>query len=91
MEINIFEAIMMICFGVSWPMSIAKTIKVKDPKGKSIAFLMLIEIGYISGIIFKIQHFDWGILLYILNGVMVATDLLLVLYYRHLRKSGKLS
>ncbi|MBE6368739.1 MAG: hypothetical protein E7056_01085 [Lentisphaerae bacterium] len=80
---NIFEAIMMICFGASWPMSILKTIKVKNPTGRSIGFLVLIEIGYLSGIIFKLQHFDWGIILYILNAVMVATDLILVLYYRH--------
>ena len=83
MDINIFEAIMMICFGASWPMSILKTIKVKNPTGRSIGFLVLIEIGYLSGIIFKLQHFDWGIILYILNAVMVATDLILVLYYRH--------
>lgn len=91
MHINIFEAVMMICFGASWPVSILKTIKVKDPKGKSIGFLMLIEIGYISGIIFKLGNFDWGIVLYILNALMVATDLALVLYYRKLRASGKLS
>ena len=90
MDINIFEAVMMICFGASWPVSILKTIKVKNPAGKSIGFLILIEIGYLSGIIFKLQHFDWGIALYILNALMVATDLILVLYYRkRLKKAAQ--
>ncbi|MBE6366579.1 MAG: hypothetical protein E7052_01550 [Lentisphaerae bacterium] len=88
---NIFEAIMLVCFGASWPVSIWKTVKVKNPVGKSIGFLWLVEIGYISGIIYKIEHFDWVIALYILNAIMVATDLVLVMYYRKLRSSGKLN
>ena len=88
---NVFEALMLICFGASWPMSIWKTIKVKNPMGKSVIFLCLAETGYISGIIYKIEHFDWVIALYILNGTMVAIDLLLVIYYNRLRKMGKLN
>ena len=42
---DIFEAIMMVCFGASWPVSIWKTVKVKNPIGKSVIFLWLVEIG----------------------------------------------
>lgn len=67
---DIFEAIMMVCFGASWPVSIWKTVKVKNPIGKSVIFLWLVEIGYISGIIYKLAHPDWVIALYCLNAAM---------------------
>ncbi len=81
---RIFEAVMMVCFGVSWPLSIRKTYRVKNPAGKSVAFLWLIIIGYISGIVSKIVggSIDWVIGLYALNAVMVGIDLSLVYFYR---------
>lgn len=87
---NIFEAIMMLCFGASWPFSIWKTIKVKNPVGKSIIFLWLVEIGYLAGIIYKLSRPDWVIALYALNAAMVGTDLYLVVKYRKLRRKGLL-
>ncbi len=88
---NIFEAIMLICFGASWPVSIWKTYKVKNPAGKSIGFLWLVIIGYVSGILNKVLGtMDWVLWLYVLNTVMVFTDFVLVVYYRRLRKLGKL-
>ena len=92
---NILEAIMLVCFGLSWPISIYRTYKVKNPLGKSIAFLWLIIIGYIAGILNKIvgDKIDWVIGLYALNAVMVATDLVLVVFYRRrnarMENSGK--
>lgn len=83
---NIFEAIMLVCFGASWPVSIWKTVKVKNPVGKSIAFLWLVEIGYISGIIYKLSRPDWVIALYFLNAIMVAIDITLVLKYTAIRR-----
>ncbi len=83
---NLFEAIMLICFGASWPVSIWKTVKVKNPVGKSIAFLWLVEIGYLSGIIYKLSHLDWVIALYVLNALMVATDIVLVMKYTAMRR-----
>lgn len=81
---SIFEAVMMVCFGVSWPLSIWKTYKVKNPAGKSTAFLVLIILGYICGIISKIVtgNINWVIALYALNALMVGTDLFLVCLYR---------
>ena len=87
---NIFEAIMMLCFGASWPFSIWKTIKVKNPVGKSIIFLWLVEIGYLAGIIYKLSRPDWVIALYALNAAMVGTDLYLVVKYRKMRRKGLL-
>ena len=89
---GIFEAIMLICFGASWPVSIWRTYKVKNPVGKSIGFLALIIIGYAAGIVNKITgNMDWVLWLYVLNLLMVSADLFLVIYYRKLRAAGKLS
>ena len=48
---SIFEAGMMICFGVSWPIAAYKTFRAKCVQGKSFTFTCLILIGYICGII----------------------------------------
>ena len=81
---RILEAVMMVCFGFSWPLSILKTYRVKNPAGKSVAFLWLIIIGYLAGMASKIAsgNIDWVIGLYALNTLMVATDLGLVYFYR---------
>ena len=80
-----FEATMLICFGASWPISILKTLRVRTVKGKSLFFLLLILLGYISGIVAKcLTAWDWVTWLYILNALMVMVDIGL---YLHLRKS----
>ena len=74
----IFEAIMLICFGLAWPFSIFKSFKAKKIVGKSIGFLYLLLLGYISGIIYKIHYnYDPVIYLYVLNGLMVGIDIFL--------------
>lgn len=81
---SIFEAMMLICFGASWPFAVAKTYKTKNVKGKSRIFLSLVIFGYICGIIHKILYSqDLVILLYILNLVLVSADLFLCLLYRN--------
>jgi hypothetical protein len=84
---SIFEAFMLLCFGVSWPLSIAKALRTKVVEGKSPLFMTVIGIGYLSGIIHKVLFsFDWIILLYALNMTMVAIDL--GLYFRYLPSKG---
>ncbi len=89
---EILEAVMVICFGISWPMSIMKSYKSRTAKGKSLFFLFMIWIGYVAGIIWKVIEFNkTGIFkypsyFYILNLVMVSTDI--VLYFRN-RKLDK--
>jgi len=79
---SIFEAIMLICFGISWPAAIVKTIRVKTVKGLSILFCWFVLIGYISGIIHKIFfNFDLVIILYIINAINVGIEITLYYYY----------
>jgi hypothetical protein len=79
---SIFEGVMLICFGASWPISILKSIRVKDVTGKSPLFLVIVALGYVSGIIHKVLYsLDWIIILYIINLIMILTDLALYIHY----------
>lgn len=87
MEFNLpqlFEAGMMVCFGISWPVSIIKTVKTKNPKGKSFAFTILVIAGYLSGAVYKLLgNTDWVIAFYLLNTVTAGSDLALCFYYQN--------
>lgn len=81
---SIFEALMLICFGLSWPMNIWKSWTTRSAVGKSLPFLLIIEVGYICGMLNKVLvRFDWVFFLYVLNFLMVGTDA--VLYFRNRR------
>jgi uncharacterized membrane protein len=81
---SVFEAVMMICFGAAWPVSIYKSWTSRTCAGKSVIFLYIVLVGYIAGITHKLLYnYNWVIILYILNGLMVIIDILL--YYRNLR------
>jgi len=86
---QILEATMLICFGISWPIAILKTLRVRKVTGKSVGFLTLIFIGYLAGIgaKFAAAHaaaapVDWVASLYALNAVMVGIEILLYLRFR---------
>jgi hypothetical protein len=79
---KIFEIVMLVCFGSSWPFAVAKTLRTKVVVGKSPVFLVLIFIGYLSGISYKLTvDFDHVIWLYALNGSMVLTEIVLYVKY----------
>lgn len=79
---SIFEIIMLLCFGAAWPTSIYKSIKSKCTEGKSFSFLIIVIIGYISGILNKIFYtFDYVIILYAINLIMVSIDAILYIKY----------
>jgi len=84
---SVFEASMLLCFGVSWPISIAKALRTRVVAGKSRVFMVIVMLGYISGIMHKILFSrDWVIALYALNLLMVGVDLML--YFKFSRKPG---
>ena len=81
---EILEILMIVSFGLSWPLNVIKSFKARTTKGKSLFFLILIFVGYICGIAAKLTAptYKWYVLFfYILNLVMVGTDL--VLYWRN--------
>jgi len=48
---SIFEVLMLVCFGLSWPISIAKALRTEKVAGKSPVFMGVICLGYLSGIL----------------------------------------
>ena len=88
MDLSIFEMLMLICFGAAWPLNIYKSIKSRETAGKSLPFLFVIDAGYVAGITHKIIYsFDNVIFLYILNFLMVTTDIFLYFRNRRLEKA----
>ena len=84
MQTKIFEVLMLLCFGAAWPTSIYKSYTTRSAKGKSVVFLFIILLGYVSGVVNKlINSPDYVMYLYILNFVMVSIDV--VLYFRNKR------
>ena len=80
---EVFETIMIISFGISWPLSIIRSVRSRSTKGKSVLFSIFIAIGYICGIISKsITHtYNLAFWLYFPNVIMVCTDI--CLYFRN--------
>lgn len=80
---TIFEALMIVCFGVAWPFSIWRTWKTKNSKGKSMWFLCIVLTGYVAGVIHKVLNcLDYVIVLYVMNSVLVSVDIALSWKYR---------
>ena len=89
---QLFETVMLICFGLSWPFNIAKSLKSRTAKGKSLQFEIFIWIGYIFGIAKNfIKFFNgstgfifflaWGF--YFLNFIEITIDM--ALYFRNVK------
>ncbi len=90
---ELLEITMIVCFGISWPLNVLKSIKAKTAKGKSLFFLIMIFLGYIAGItaklinpIYMAQFSEkWYVLFfYVLNLLMVSADV--VMYFINLRR-----
>lgn len=91
MIIKILEAFMLVCWGASWPFSIAKILQTRSVEGKSTLFLTLILSGYIVAILAQFfRGLSPVVLLYFLNASMVFTDLCLVLKFRGVEPSRQL-
>ena len=81
----ILETIMLICFGFSWPINLMKAYRARTAKGTSLTFLLLIELGYIAGIMAKIisGNINYVLAVYLLNFLLVALNL--AVYARNVR------
>lgn len=83
--LEICEFIMLACFGMSWPISVYKSITSKSAKGKSCVFIVAIIVGYIAGIIGKISsgQINFVLALYCFNLLMVLIDFVLYFINKH--------
>ena len=92
---ELLEVVMIVSFGASWPLNVIKSYKTRTAKGKSLAFLCFIFFGYIAGIASKLLNAEymaaidtkWYVLFfYVLNLIMVGTDLCLYVRNRRIDK-----
>ena len=83
---EILETVMILAFGLSWPLSIYKSVKSRTAKGKSLQFEICIVIGYLFGIAgkFVAGNVTYVVAVYVLDLLMVTTDILLTCRNRRL-------
>ena len=85
---EIFEFIMLICFGLSWPLSVWKSIKTGSTQGKSVVFIIAIIVGYTFGILGKLVggQINYVLIMYCFNLAVVSFDLMLFFANKHREK-----
>lgn len=77
---------MLVCFGVSWPFNIVKSLRSRTAKGKSVIYEILAVVGYFFGLAAKIILGDvnYVMIFYIVDILMVTTDIFLTFRNRRL-------
>ena len=75
---NFLETVMLVCFGLSWPINLVKSIKARTAKATSLKFLILITVGYVAGISAKLinHQINYVLVFYILNIIVVGMNLI---------------
>ncbi|MBR4282526.1 MAG: hypothetical protein IKT35_02305 [Clostridia bacterium] len=88
---QICEMIMLVCFGISWPISVCKSIKSKSTKGKSVVFIMAIILGYCAGITGKVLNgqINYTLILYCVNLCIVTFDLAIYFHNKSLENKRR--
>ena len=79
----IFETLMLVCFGLSWPINVIKAYKARTAKATSLPFIILILVGYIAGITAKIvsDQINYVFVVYLINLAIVMFNILV--YFRN--------
>ena len=94
---DLLEALMILCFGLSWPISIRKSWTSRTAKGKSLFFEIFLLVGYIFGIVRKVFLFANAVsagqsegflfylswFFYVLNFIEISIDV--ALYFRNVK------
>lgn len=87
---DLLEALTILCFGLSWPISIRKSYISRTAKGKSLFFEVFLLIGYAVGITRKIIQscegssgflFFLSFIFYVINFIAISIDV--ALYFRN--------
>jgi len=87
------EAVMVLCFGLSWPAPIYRSYKGRTARGKSLFFLCMLGLGYVCGIVAKFLHLaqegtlPYPTYFYCANLLMISVEILLYFRNRRLDKA----
>lgn len=73
---EILEAVMLVCFGLSWPMNAYKNYKARTAAGSSWQFILLITLGYVAGIAAKFVSgsLSWVLAVYFINLACIGVN-----------------
>ena len=81
---QLLEAGMLLCFGISWPIDILKTLRTRVTAGKSAGFMSMVLAGYCLGMAGKYvlarqarRPVEPVFIMYALNALFVAVDIAL--------------
>ena len=88
---SIFETVMLVCFGLSWPINVIKAYKARTAKSTSLPFLLLIITGYLGGIAAKIisGNINYVFIVYLVNLAIVLLNL--AVYVRNVALDNKVA
>ena len=80
---SIFETIMLVCFGLSWPINVIKAYRARTAKATSLPFILLIFTWYIAGITAKIVsgQMNYVFVVYLINLAIVLLNIMV--YFRN--------
>ena len=95
------EMLMVVCFGISWPINIRKAWKARSTRGISLLFYTFIFLGYVFALIGKfalIRYYapapwyetvHWYVMFfYVLNTLMVGSGIAIYFRNRALEKKA---
>lgn len=73
---SVLEAIMLVCFGLSWPINAIKAWRAGTAASTSWMFLALITFGYIAGVAAKFVagSINWVLIVYFANLAALAAN-----------------
>lgn len=83
----LLEGLMLLSFGVAWPVANLRMLRHRRPEGKGLGFTLIILCGYVAGASAKLLLTTHGAALapvfwlYLLNGSSVALNLFLQWHY----------
>ncbi len=91
---ELLEAVMLLCFGLAWPLGALRMFRSRRPEGRGLMFTLIILAGYACGVLSKLLAAEadgalapvfW---LYLLNALSVAANATL---QWHLSRPGLLA
>ena len=75
----------LLSFAAEWPVNIAKSLRSRTAKDKSVAFEIIVLVGYLFAIAAKLaaDHFSYVTFFYFINLALLAVDI--TLYFSNAR------
>jgi hypothetical protein len=77
---EVFEAVMLVCFGLAWPLATLRMLQSRSAQGRGLGFTLIILAGYLAGVLSKLLGMHAGtslppvFWLYVLNSASVGAN-----------------